>query len=86
VASIALSYGIKANVVHKWRLEAGGALHARQATVFVPVPLPPSACSPGPALAQDIRIELRRSATAASVTLPLDAADQCAVWMRELLK
>ncbi len=94
MASVALSYGINANVVHKWRREAGGALPALQAPAFVPVPLPlplplplpPAACSPGPALAPDIRIELRRGATTVSVTWPLDAADQCAVWMRELIK
>ena len=86
VASIALSHGINANVVHKWRREAGGALPALQAPAFVPVPLPPAACSPGPAPAPDIRIELRRGATSVSVTWPLEAADQCAVWMRELLK
>jgi transposase len=82
VASIALSHSINANVVHKWRREAGGALPALQAPAFVPVPLPPAACAPEP----DIRIELRRGATSVSVTWPLEAADQCAVWMRELLK
>ena len=82
VASIALSHGINANVVHKWRREAGGALPALQAPAFVPVQLPPAACAPAP----DIRIELRRGATSVSVTWPLAAADQCAVWMRELLK
>ncbi|WP_300649390.1 transposase [Hydrogenophaga sp.] len=84
VASIALSHGINANVVHKWRREAGGALPALQAPAFVPVQLPPTACAPAPA--PDIRIELRRGATTFSVTWPLDAAEQCAVWMRELLK
>lgn len=82
VASIALSHGINANVVHKWRRQAGGALPALQAPAFVPVPLPPAACAPAP----DIRIELRRGATSVSVTWPLAAAEQCAVWMRELLK
>ncbi|MFN3496289.1 MAG: IS66-like element accessory protein TnpA [Hydrogenophaga sp.] len=82
VAGIALSHGINANVVHKWRREAGGALPALQAPAFVPVPLPPAACAPAP----DIRIELRRGATSVSVTWPLAAAEQCAVWMRELLK
>ena len=60
VAGIALSHGINANVVHKWRREAGGALPALQAPAFVPVSLPPAACTPEP----DIRIELRRGATA----------------------
>ncbi len=82
VAAIALSHGIYANVVHKWRREAGGALPALQAPAFVPVPLPPSACAPAP----DIRIELRRGAASVSVTWPLEAAEQCAVWMSELIK
>lgn len=82
VAGIALSHGINANVVHKWRREAGGSLPALQAPAFVPVPLPPEACAPAP----DIRIELRRGATSVSLTWPLAAAEQCAVWMRELLK
>lgn len=82
VAGIALSHGINANVVHKWRREAGGALPALQAPAFVPVQLPPAACAPVP----DIRIELRRGATSVSVTWPLEAAEHCAVWMRELLK
>lgn len=82
VARIALSHGINANVVHKWRRQAGGALPALQAPSFVPVPLPAAAFSPAP----DIRIELRRGATSVSVTWPLEAAEQCAIWMRELLK
>ncbi len=84
VASIALSYGINANVVHKWRRETGGTLSALQAPAFVPLPLPlsPAACAPAP----DIRIELRRGATSVSVTWPSAAAEQCAAWMRELLK
>ena len=82
VASVALSHGINANVVHKWRRQVGGALPALQTPSFVPVPLPPAACAPAP----DIRIELRRGATSVSVTWPLEASEQCAVWMRELLK
>lgn len=84
VARIALSHGINANVVHKWRRQTGGPLPLLQAPAFVPVPLPlpPAAFAPAP----DIRIELRRGATSVSVTWPLAAAEQCAVWMRELLK
>ncbi|MBT9465515.1 transposase [Hydrogenophaga sp.] len=48
VASIALSHGINANVVHKWRRQACGALPAIQAPAFVPLPLPPAACAPAP--------------------------------------
>ena len=82
VTSIALSHRINANVMHKWRHQAGAALPALQAPSFVPVPLPPAAHPPAP----DIRIELRRGATNVSVTWPPAAAEQCAVWMRELLK
>ncbi len=82
VASIALSHGINANVVHKWRRQTGGPLPSLQAPAFVALPLPPAACASAP----DIRIELRRGATCVSVTWPLAAAEQCAVWMRELLK
>src|SRR5690606_14312502 len=84
VTSIALSHGINANVVHKWRRQSGSAQPALQAPAFVPVPLPlpPAACAPAP----DIRIELRRGATSVAVNWPLAAAEQCAVWMRVLLK
>lgn len=82
VASIALSHGINANVVHKWRRQTGGPLPSLQAPAFVPVPLPPAAFAPAP----DIRIELRRGATSVSVIWPSAAAEQCAAWMRELLK
>ena len=82
VAGSALSHGINANVVHKWRREPGGALPALEAPAFIPVQLPPAACAPAP----DIRIELRRGATSVSATWPLEAAEQCAVWIRELIK
>lgn len=81
VAGIALSHGINANVVHKWRREAC-SVPVVQGPSFVAVPLPPAA----QVCAQDIRIELRRGTTSVSVNWPLDAVEQCAVWMRELLK
>lgn len=82
VASIAMTHGINANVVHKWRRLASGALPAVAAPAFVPVSLPSATCAPAP----DIRIELRRGATQITLSWPLAAADQCAVWMRELLR
>ena len=48
VAAIALSHGINANVVHKWRRQGVSALPALQAPAFIPVRLPPAACAPGP--------------------------------------
>lgn len=80
VAGVALSHGINANVVHKWRRLAGAA--PLPVASFVPVVLP-APSGPGPA---DIRMELRRGATSMSITWPVAAAGDCAAWMRELLR
>lgn len=86
VAQVALAHGLNANLVHKWRRQAGGvdvvAAAVRQADAFIPMTLAPNAARP----AGDIRIELRRGASAVSVTWPLAAAAASAAWLRELLK
>jgi transposase len=82
VADIAMAHGINANVVHKWRRLASGAVPAAAIPAFVPVSLPPATCAPTP----EIRIELRRGATQITLSWPLAAANQCAAWMRELLR
>ena len=82
VASVALSHGINANVVHKWRRLTHGPSVNLQVPTFVPVALPAPSCAPAP----DIRIELRRGATSVSLTWPVSAAEHCAAWMRDLLK
>jgi len=80
VAGVALSHGINANVVHKWRRLAGAA--PLPVASFVPVALPAPAC----ATSADIRMELRRGATSMSINWPAAAAADCAAWMRELLR
>ena len=80
VAGVALSHGINANVVHKWRRLTGAA--PLPAASFVPVALP-APTRPVPA---DIRIELRRGATTMIITWPTAAAGECAAWVRELLR
>jgi transposase len=80
VASVALSHGINANIVHKWRRLAGAA--PLPVASFVPVALPAPTCA-APA---DIRMELRRGATTMTITWPAAAAADCATWMRELLR
>lgn len=80
VASVALSHGINANVVHKWRRLAGAA--PSPVARFVPVALPAQSC----AMPADIRMELRRGATSMTITWPAAAAADCAAWMRELLR
>lgn len=92
VAAIALSHGLNANLVHRWRrLAARGASMTQAKTVspaggeprFVAVPLP---TAPVPVPVPDIRIELRRGATAIAVSWPVAAAAECGAWMRELLR
>ena len=85
VAQVALAHGLNANLVHKWRRQAGDAglsVTEPEMTTFIPVTMRPAA-TPG---ADDIRIELRRGALAVNVTWPLAASAQCAGWLRELLK
>jgi transposase len=80
VAGVALAHGINANVVHKWRRQATGAIESAPPPRFVPLALPAPATTP------DIRIELQHGATRMAVTWPAAAAAECAAWMRELLK
>lgn len=85
VAKVAMSHGINANVVHHWRQLAreAGAPVAPPRSEFIPVPLATTA----PAVADsDIRIELRRGATAVTIRWPVVAGAECAAWLRELLR
>ena len=88
VARVALTHGLNANLVHKWRRQAerGSAalapVHERERGAFIPVAL---ASEPAPEPG-DIRIELRRGPVAVNVTWPMASAAQCAAWMREVLK
>src|SRR6186713_2361709 len=80
VAKVAMSHGINANVVHRWRQLAreGRGAAATITGEFVPVSLP--------ATARDIQIQLRRGATTMTITWPLSAAADFGAWMRELLR
>ncbi len=83
-----MAHGINANLARRWVVQAtqragnpmapGAAMvPGAVAPAFIPVHQPPAE----PASA-DIRIELRRGATAISVSWPCEAAAQCAAWMR----
>ena len=83
VAKVALSHGMNANIVHRWRREARDSAAAVGVRQFVPVSVS------APMLGQDcadIRIELRRGTTTMAITWPSTAASDCATWMRELLR
>ena len=97
MAAVAMSRGVNANLLRRWvglaelqcdqvAGEHGTAMRTRTPTptstpAFVPLQLPAPTVS-----SSDIRIELRRGATTVAVTWPVDAATQCAAWMRELLR
>lgn len=82
VAHVALSHGINANVVHRWRRLSGAKAKALPLPTFVPIALPAATVASAP----DIRIELRHGHTSVAVTWPVTAAGECAVWLRELLR
>ena len=89
IAAVAMANGVNANLARRWVVDAerrGAGVLASLAssavpTTFVPLQLPPVEVAPA-----DIRIELRRGATAISVSWPCAAALDCAAWMRELLR
>jgi transposase len=92
IAAVALSRGINANLLRRWvkeaEFETGQQVKAVPASrtvagtpSFMPVQLP------APARGSDgIRVELRRGATTVVVSWPVEAASECAAWMRELLR
>ena len=98
MAKVAMSHALNANIVHGWRKLArerdGAAAPSPSPTAlpvrtgasvpqFVPVSMVSTLPQSAPA---DIRIELRRGATAMKITWPIAAAAECAAWMRELLR
>ena len=88
VAAVALQHGLNANLVHRWRRLAAGDAPARPTGTgleIAPAPFLPVAIATAPAAA-DIRIELRRGATAVTVSWPQATAADCGAWLRELLR
>ena len=86
VAKVAMSHGINANVVHRWRQLAreGAQVTVAKPREFVPVAIAaPPPTSPGRG---DIEVELRRGTMTMKVHWPSDAAADFAAWARELLR
>lgn len=94
IAAVALANGLNANLLRKWVNDAERAdlqepsssvlsrtVQAEPVSGFLPVALSAPA-----ATASDIRIEVKRNATAISVSWPSSAAAECAAWLRELLR
>ena len=93
-AAVALANGLNANLLRRWVVEAtqrSGALRSKATTLapahnhptFIPVKFnPPPAVA---AASADIRLELQHGATTVHIHWPLQAASQCAQWLREVL-
>ncbi len=88
VAGVALTHGVNANQVRRWLRERGVALPSQlpavkvdAAPAFVPVAMPPARSEAGP-----IMIEVCRGTTVIHVEWPLQAAGDCAVWLRDWLR
>ena len=77
VAQVALTHGLNANLVHKWRRHAQSS--ALPAPAFVPVTVAPVVIANDP-----IHLELQRGVITVKVVWPGHAADQCAAWLREV--
>lgn len=96
VAGVALSNGLNANLVRKWRTKAlaqscktatltTSAPTSRQQAEFVALALPASCAAPA-AIAKAIHLELRRGALTMNIDWPAAAATDCGVWLREVLR
>lgn len=87
MAAVALARGISANLLRRWVREAelpSARVLAKSvpaATAFVPVRMSEPATPTG-----EIRIEVRRGSMTIGVAWPMGAADECAGFVRELLK
>jgi transposase len=98
IAAVAHTFGLNANLVHKWRrgreaspvLSAASTAVAESAPQFIALSLPPppplSAPAPDVAGAANIRLEFKRGALGVNVNWPVSAAADCAAWLREVLR
>lgn len=92
IAAVAMANGVNANLARRWvhqgelagdRQGLGKPTSAMESVAFVPLQLPKASA---PVAAADIRMELRRGTTTISIAWPVQASDECAAWLRELLR
>ena len=95
MAAVALAHGLNANLVRRWvvteeRAQPGTSIPTETVSsastiehrAFIPI----SVEHPQVATKQSIAVELRRGATVVKVDWPLNAAADCAGWLRALLR
>jgi transposase len=92
VAGIALVNGVNANLLRKWMGARGvtAPSQRRPAESAAPVPHSPEflpvAITPTEPSQPEIRIEARRGNTVVKIEWPVEAAADCAAWLRGWLK
>lgn len=91
IAGVALQHGINTNIVHRWLREHSQGTLVPQPQAFVPVTLESTSevAEPAPvavAATAEIRMELRRGNSTATVTWPSELAGECGAWLREWLR
>jgi transposase len=84
VAQVAMSYGLNANLVHKWRRVDSYDGESAAPPPFVPVSVVAQAptCEPP----QSIEVELQHGPVHVRVRWPMAGATSCADWLREMLR
>ena len=97
IASVALSYGLNANLLRRWMYDAdpsylkrGNGLTGTSGPVpitntpgFLPVSHPHSSSK---ADGQSIEIEVHKGSSTIKVKWPIQASTTCLAWLRELTK
>lgn len=90
MAAVALANGINANLLRRWVIDqpshVSGTASAAPRKGFVALSLPAPSPSPSVSAASDIRVEVRRGSMTVNVVWPVQAAGDCAAWLRELLR
>ncbi len=92
IARVALHHGLNANLLRRWVVEHGVTPGNRKARPggdeplpsvpeFVPVPILPQTVP-----ARPIHIQVLRGQTTVKIEWPVQAAGDCAVWLRDWLK
>ena len=84
IAAVALANGLNANMLRNWIVASKKSAPAASLSVepgFVPVTL-----APAPSPTSEISIEVRRGETTVQVRWPIQAAEECAAWLRTWLR
>jgi transposase len=82
VAKVAMSHGLNANLVHKWKRQSQADIATTGAFVPVAVAARPVVDEP----AQFVDLELQRGSITVRVRWPMAAASSYAGWLREILR